>query len=168
MSNVETLIIGGDLDFATPPQITTKELLPYLPNGHQIVLPGIGHSLSFWTQQPEAGTRLVNTFLDSGKVDDSLYTPQSVDFTPTISHGLIAKIALGVMLALAVLTVFSLLWIARRAHKRGPFGRKASDPRSLTVVSAWRMVHQRLSHYDDDARSATSCSRLSRLACQSG
>ena len=55
-SNVETLLIGGELDFATPPQVATKELLPHLPNGHQVVLPGFGHSTTFWTEQPEAGT----------------------------------------------------------------------------------------------------------------
>ena len=49
-SNVETLLIGGELDFATPPQIATKELLPYLPNGHQVVLPGFGHTARFWTR----------------------------------------------------------------------------------------------------------------------
>ena len=74
-SNVETLLIGGELDFATPPQNATKELLPHLPNGHQVVLPGLGHTTDFWTTQPEAGTRLINTFLDSGRVDDSLYSP---------------------------------------------------------------------------------------------
>ncbi len=123
---METLLIGGELDFASPPQIATKELLPYLPNGHQVVLPGFGHSMSFWNEQPEAGTRLINTFLDSGKVDRSLYKPQSIDFTPTVSHGAIAKIVLGAMLASAALTVLSLLWMARRVHKRGRFGRVAS------------------------------------------
>ena len=68
-SDVETLLIGGELDFAIPPQVATRELLPSLANGRQVVLPGIGHSLSFFTEQPEAGTRLVNTFLDTGKVD---------------------------------------------------------------------------------------------------
>ena len=82
-SNVETLLIGGQLDFATPPQIATKELLPYLPNGHQVVLPGYGHSTSFWAEQAGAGTRLVNTFFDTGRVDDSGYKPQPVDFTPS-------------------------------------------------------------------------------------
>ena len=43
-SKVETLLIGGALDLSTPPQVATKELLPYLPNGHQVVLPGFGHS----------------------------------------------------------------------------------------------------------------------------
>ena len=38
-SNVETLLVGGELDFSTPPQIMTNELLPYLPNGQQVVLP---------------------------------------------------------------------------------------------------------------------------------
>ena len=76
-SKVETLLIGGALDFATPPQVATKELLPHLPNGHQVVLAGFGHSTDFWTYQPEAGSRLINTFFDSGRVDDSLYEPQT-------------------------------------------------------------------------------------------
>jgi pimeloyl-ACP methyl ester carboxylesterase len=125
-SNVETLLIGGELDFSTPPQTATKELLPSLPNGHQVVLPGIGHSLSFWTEQPEAGTRLINTFLASGKVDDSLFQPQTVDFTPTMGHGAIAKIALGAMLALGALALVSLVLMAVRVHRRGRFGRTAS------------------------------------------
>ena len=33
-SKIETLLVGGALDFATPPQVAAKELLPYLPNGH--------------------------------------------------------------------------------------------------------------------------------------
>ena len=71
----ETLLIGGTLDFATPPQDATRELLPHLPNGHQVVLAELGHTTDFWSYQPTASSRLVNTFLDSGQVDDSLYTP---------------------------------------------------------------------------------------------
>src|SRR5262245_44151958 len=33
-SKVETLLIGGRLDGATPPQNATRDLLPHLPNGH--------------------------------------------------------------------------------------------------------------------------------------
>ena len=40
-SNVETLLIGGELDFATPPQAAT-EAPPHLPNGRQVVLPDSG------------------------------------------------------------------------------------------------------------------------------
>ena len=51
-SNVETLLIGGQLDFATPPQNATRELLPHLPNGHQVVLPNLGHADDFWAYEP--------------------------------------------------------------------------------------------------------------------
>ena len=124
-SKVETLLIGGALDFATPPQVATKELLPYLPNGQQVVLAGIGHSTSFWTEQPEAGSRLINTFFNSGRVDRSLYKPMSVDFTPEVTQTALAKGIAGGMVGLALLTVLSLLWMARRVHKRGNFGRKS-------------------------------------------
>jgi TAP-like protein len=123
---VETLLIGGALDFATPPQVATKELLPYLPNGHQVVLPGFGHSTSFWTEQPEAGTHLINAFLDQGRVDDSLYKPQKVDFTPEVTQTALGKGIAGTMVGLALLTVLSLLWMPGRVHKRGRFGRKTS------------------------------------------
>ena len=126
VSRAETLVVGGELDVSTPPQVATKELLPYLPNGRQVVLPGFGHSASFWTEQPDAGTRLVRTFLATGRVDDSLYEPQRVDFTPSVSQGAIAKITLGSMVALAGVTVLSLLAMALRVRWRGPFGRKAS------------------------------------------
>jgi pimeloyl-ACP methyl ester carboxylesterase len=125
-SNVETLLIGGELDFATPPQWATRELLPHLPNGREVVLDSIGHSDDFWTYQPEAGSQLINTFLDSGRVDRSRYTQTSVDFTPAFSHGAVAKIVLGVMLGLAALVVLTLLWMPLRVWRRGAFGRKAS------------------------------------------
>jgi pimeloyl-ACP methyl ester carboxylesterase len=124
-SQVETLLVGGELDFATPPQVATKELLPHLPNGHEVVLGGIGHSTSIWREQPEAGSRLINTFFDSGRVDDSLYAPQSVDFTPEVTQTALAKGFAGTMVGLALLTLLSLVWMARRVRKRGRFGRKA-------------------------------------------
>jgi pimeloyl-ACP methyl ester carboxylesterase len=135
-SKVETLLIGGNLDFATPPQWATQELLPHLPNGHEVVLGGLGHTDDFWTYQPDAGSRLINTFFAGGRVDASLYTRNSVDFTPTMSHGAIAKIVLGVMLSLATLTVLSLLLLLLRVRWRGAFGVKAS----ATVRSLYAAV----------------------------
>jgi TAP-like protein len=125
-SEVETLLIGGALDTSTPPQVATKQLLPYLPNGHQVVLPGLGHTASFFAEQPEAGSQLINTFLDRGRVDDSLYQPQSIDFTPALTLTALAKRIAATMVGLALLTIVSLLWMARRVHTRGRFGSKAS------------------------------------------
>jgi TAP-like protein len=121
-SNVETLLISGELDFATPPQAATEELLPTLPNGHQVVLPGFGHSTTIWTEQTAAGTTLINTFLSTGRVDDSLYEPQPVDFTPEVTQSALGKGIAGAMVGLAALTALSILWMAVRRKPR--FGRK--------------------------------------------
>ena len=126
-SNVETLLIGGTLDFATPAQSTRRrELLPHLPNGHQVVLSELGHTTSFWTYEPEANKRLLNTFLDSGKVDRSLYTPAKVDFTPEVTHTALGKGFAATMIALPVIVLLSLLMMWRRSRKRGRIGRKSS------------------------------------------
>jgi pimeloyl-ACP methyl ester carboxylesterase len=125
-SKVETLLIGGRLDVATPPQNATRELLPHLTNGREVVLPDIGHTDDFWTYQTPASNRLIHTYLDSGRVDTSLYTRTSVDFTPALGPGAIAEIVLGSMLALAALAVLSLVYMALRVRWRGAFGRKSS------------------------------------------
>jgi pimeloyl-ACP methyl ester carboxylesterase len=125
-SNVDTLLVGGNLDFATPPQNATRRLLPHLASGRQAVLSDLGHADDFWSYEPAAATRLLDTYLDSGKVDTSLYTHNTVDFTPSFSQGAIAKIVLGVLLALAALTVLSLLWMSVRLYRRASFGRKGS------------------------------------------
>jgi uncharacterized membrane protein YdfJ with MMPL/SSD domain/pimeloyl-ACP methyl ester carboxylesterase len=124
-SRTQTLLVGGALDFSTPPQVATRELLPHLPNGRQVVLPRFGHSTSFWTEQPEAGTRLVNTFFDSGQVDGSLYKPVRFDFTPEVTQTALGKGLAGTMIGLAVLTVLSIALMARQVRKRDRFGRKA-------------------------------------------
>jgi len=126
ISKVETLLISGELDTSTPPQVAAKELLPFLPNGHQVVLSGFGHTGSFFAEQPAAGSRLINTFFDSGRVDDSLYAPATIDFSPGLTLPALAKILLGVMLGLALLSVLSLLWMARRIYSHGRFGGKVS------------------------------------------
>ena len=76
-SKVETLLIGGNVDFATPPQNATRALLPHLPNGHQVILADLGHTDDFWAYQPAASGHLVNTFFDSGRVDASRLHPES-------------------------------------------------------------------------------------------
>jgi pimeloyl-ACP methyl ester carboxylesterase len=134
-STVETLLVSGELDVATPPQVARNELLPYLPNGQDVVLAGFAHTPTFWSEQPEAASRLINTFLDSGQVDDSLYTPVSVDFTPEVTYTAFGKRVAGAMVGLALLAVVSLVWLARRVHRQGGFGRKTSAAlRSLSPV----------------------------------
>ena len=125
-SNVPTLLIGGTLDFETPAQNATKELLPHLPNGHQVILSGLGHVDDFWPYEPSSSTQLLTTFYDTGQVDTSRYTPNKVSFTPPTTQTSIAKDILGTVIGVVVLAALWLLWVARRVRKRGSAGRKTS------------------------------------------
>ena len=112
---VPTLLIGGELDFATPPQIAHRELLPHLPNGREVVLPKLGHADDFWAYEPAASTRLIDMYLGTGRVDTSLYTVNRLDLTPSVTHGRIAEIVLAVFLGFAAIDR-PLVRLARRAH----------------------------------------------------
>jgi pimeloyl-ACP methyl ester carboxylesterase len=135
-TQVPTLLVGGALDFAAPPENATRELLPHLLNGHQVVLRNIGHADDFWAYEPTASTRLIDSYLDTGRVDTSLYTENQLDFTPSTTHGTVAKIVLGIFLGLAAITILSLLWIARRLRRGATFGWK----RSVAVRSLFPLV----------------------------
>jgi hypothetical protein len=119
-------MIGGNLDFATPPQVATRELLPHLANGRQVVISDLGHADDFWVYEPAAGTRLISRYLATGKVDTSLYTHHEIDFTPSVTLADIAKIVLAVLVGFAALAALALAWMAVRSRRRGGFGRNAS------------------------------------------
>ena len=138
-SSVPTLLVGGPLDFETPAQNATKELLPHLSNGHQVILSGLGHAEDFWYYEPKASTRLLTTFFDTGRVDTSGYTPNRVSFatSPTqTAQTAIAKDLLAAMIGFALLAALWLLWVARRVRKHGAAGRITSVATRtiLTVV----------------------------------
>ena len=124
-SNVPTLLIGGTLDFETPAQNATKELLPHLSNGHQVILSGLGHADDFFSYEPSASTQLLTTFYATGQVDTSRYTPNVVSFTTVgNTQASIAKYILGAMGGVALLAVIWLVVLAIRIRRRGGTGRK--------------------------------------------
>ena len=123
-SSVPTLLIGGTLDFETPAQNATKELLPHLSNGHQVILSGLGHVDDFLSYEPSASTQLLTTFYATGQVDTSRYTPNVVSFTTSQSQAAIAKDILGFMVGFALLAVIWLVVLAIRIRRRGGTGRK--------------------------------------------
>ena len=128
-SSVPTLLVGGTLDFQTPAQNATKELLPHLSNGHQLILSGLGHVDDFWYYEPKASTQLLTTYYATGQVDTSRYTPNDVSFatSPTqTAQTAIAKDLLAAMIGLALLAALWLLWVARRVRKHGAAGRMTS------------------------------------------
>ena len=123
-SSVPTLLIGGTLDFETPAQNATKELLPHLSNGHQVILSGLGHVDDFDAYEPSASTQLLTTFYATGQVDTSRYTPNVVSFATPSSQAAIAKDILGFMIGFALLAVIWLVVLAIRIRRRGGTGRK--------------------------------------------
>jgi pimeloyl-ACP methyl ester carboxylesterase len=124
-SNVPTLLIGGTLDFQTPAQNATTELLPHLPNGHQVILSGLGHTTDFWTYEPSASRQLLTTFFNTGRVDTSRYTANVVTFA-TKTQPKIAKDIFWAMVGFAALAVLWLLWVALRVRRHGAAGAKTS------------------------------------------
>ncbi len=123
-SSVPTLLIGGTLDFETPAQNATKELLPHLSNGHQVILSGLGHVDDFWPYEPKASTQLLTTFYATGQVDTSRYTPNEVNFTTPDTQAAIAKKILATMVGLALVAVIWLVVLAIRIRRRGGTGHK--------------------------------------------
>ena len=123
-SNVPTLLIGGTLDFETPAQNATKELLPHLSNGHQVILSGLGHVDDFDAYEPSASTQLLTTFYATGQVDTSRYTPNEVSFATPDTQAAIAKNILATMIGFALLAVIWLVVLAIRIRRRGGTGRK--------------------------------------------
>ncbi len=123
-SSVPTLLIGGTLDFETPAQNSTKELLPHLSNGHQVILPGLGHVDDFWPYEPSASTQLLTTFYATGQVDTSRYTPNEVSFATPDTQTAIAKKILATMIGVALVAVIWLVVLAIRIRRRGGTGRK--------------------------------------------
>jgi pimeloyl-ACP methyl ester carboxylesterase len=116
-SDVETLLVSGSIDFSTPPQFATEELLPHLSNGEQVVLSDLGHTATFWNSQPEARVHMLRTFYDSGEVDASLYAHQALDFHVGLGWPGLAKVLLGIALLAIVLVaalVFLVVWLVRR------------------------------------------------------
>lgn len=124
-SHVETLLIGGTVDFSTPAEVATRELLPMLSRGHQVILPELGHTGDFWEHSPEGSRHLLTMFFDKGTVDASRFGPRPVDFDPgALSMSAIGRILLGVATGAAALAVLLLGAMARHARRRGGFKRR--------------------------------------------
>lgn len=90
LSHTETLIVSGNLDTSTPADFARDELMSYLPNGHQLILENFSHA-ELAMAQPQNYFKLINTFFDTGKVDATVFSPQTIDFNPKKKLYKIAK-----------------------------------------------------------------------------
>jgi len=117
-SDVETLLVSGNVDFSTPVWTATNELLPALSNAEQVTLAEFGHTDDVWGLQSEATIHLLTTFYDSGEVDDSYYIYQPMGFNVGLmSFPFLAKMLVAVII-LVPLLLAALVWLmVRRIHR---------------------------------------------------
>jgi pimeloyl-ACP methyl ester carboxylesterase len=105
-SDTETLIISGSIDFSTPAQYARDELLPHLPNGHQVILSEMGHVRDLYGLQTRALTHLIKSFYDRGNVDSSLYHYDPVDFWFSFSFRTLMKAIVGIVIGVSAIALF--------------------------------------------------------------
>jgi hypothetical protein len=122
--NVETLLVSGSVDISTPAQYATNELLPSLTSGIQVILSEIGHVGDMWGIQPEATMRLLTSFYDTGRVDDSLYKYMPMNFIVLFGFPAIAKVLFGTCTLLVIGLVLGVNRIVRNTHRRGEISKK--------------------------------------------
>ncbi len=110
-SEVPTLMLSGSVDLSTPAENAAEELLPFLPNGRQIVLREYGHVGDVWRVEPERTQRIVAGFLRDGSVDSTATTASPVDFSVGWGFPELGKIMIvtGAAAAAAVLYGISVL-----------------------------------------------------------
>ncbi len=118
-SDVETLLISGSVDFSTPARFARDELLPFLPNGHQVILSEFGHTGDIWWKQREATLHLLSTFYDTGIVDDSLFEYEEMQFEVGLGYPGMMKLGLAGIVAV-LMALLAIIWyvVKRRSQKK--------------------------------------------------
>jgi len=117
-SDVETLLVSGNIDATIPAQWATEELLPSLKNGEQVILSEFGHTDDVWGLQPEATVHLLMTFYDTGEVDDSLFTYQPMNFDVGMGFPAMAKLVLAAIVLIIVLVIALIWFVISRVQRR--------------------------------------------------
>lgn len=101
ISQTETLLISGNLDVSTPADFAKDELLPYLPNGRQVILKDMSH-LDLGSLQVDNFRKFVSMYFDSGKVDESRFSFDDIDFKPKVKFTTLAKILYPVVFIMSL------------------------------------------------------------------
>ncbi len=109
-SDVETLLLNGSIDFSTPAEIATREFLPYLRNGRQIILAEYGHVGDVEWLNRDNTIRIVTSYYNTGIPDTSLNKYIPMDFNAGTGFPAMAKAALITVVVLGVGLGALLVW----------------------------------------------------------
>jgi pimeloyl-ACP methyl ester carboxylesterase len=117
-SDVESLLISGSVDFYTPAQYTTDELLPALRHGQQVIVAEAGHTGELFGLQAAATERLLTSFYDTGIADTSLFTYVPMDFRVQVGFTRLAKALAAISGLLITGLAAGVLWVLRWRQRR--------------------------------------------------
>ena len=117
-SDVQTLLLSGSVDFSTPAEAATMELLPYLKKGRQVVLSECGHVNDMFYAGAENTRLILKSFYNTGVPNLSLNSYIPMDFSVRWGFPAIAKIALGVIALIGIVVVVGIAWFLRKHGKR--------------------------------------------------
>jgi len=117
-SDVETLLISGNVDVSTPAVFARTELLPYLKNGEELVLSDYGHTQDFYTKQPEATEELLSAYFTNGSIKGDLFEHIPFSFETKTTFGGIMKIISVAFILIPILLTILLLFLVNRIRKK--------------------------------------------------
>jgi pimeloyl-ACP methyl ester carboxylesterase len=117
-SDVETLLLSGSVDFSTPAENATKQLLPYLRKGKQVVLSECGHVKDMWYANAGSTRLILTSFYNTGVPDTSLNSYVPMDFRVGWGFPRIAKVALSAISFLIVLFIVVIVWLIKKYRRR--------------------------------------------------
>ena len=116
-SDTETLVISGSVDFSTPAEAATNELLPVLARGRQVILSEMGHCGDMMGLQPEAFAHLVAAFYRTGTADASLFVYSPMDFHVKWGFPALARILAGLAFILLA-GLAALVWLLTKWYRK--------------------------------------------------
>jgi len=117
-SKTATLLINGNIDVSTPARFGREELLPYLDNGHQVIVSEASHSPDIWGKQRQALDHMLKTFFKTGVVDDSHYTYSPISFKVGLGYPTMMKLAVAGITCIIII-LLSIVWFVVRKIRFG-------------------------------------------------
>ncbi len=117
-SDTETLLLSGSIDFSTPAEFASNELLPYLRNGRQVILSECGHVSDMWYARVDNTRRMLTSFYNTGSPDTSLNQYVPMDFNVKWGFARIAKAATGIISLVILMLVTAMVLFLIRRHKK--------------------------------------------------
>ncbi|MBP6672131.1 MAG: hypothetical protein KA247_03230, partial [Bacteroidetes bacterium] len=91
---------------STPSENAAAELLPFLPNGRQVMLKEYGHVADIWNVEPAAVQTIVVEYFDSGTVNQAVIPSAPMDFSVAVGFPAISKIALTTVTILSAALLY--------------------------------------------------------------